>query len=201
MKYFTADTHFDHEKAINFPERKGFGFTVESWKEMILDKINSKVTKYDKLFILGDFALGKDQSKSFAKNKMKIKCKDVWLIRGNHDLGDEGCKRVFGQNFRHCFETKIKEMPCWLSHYPHLIWPKSHYGSFHLHGHLHDGRSKFWDNIPYLSSMRRLDVCPESYKRLKGDWGIWSEDEVYEYMTDRIGHDDVKWYREQRGEL
>lgn len=201
MKYFTADTHFDHEKAINFPERKGFGFTIESWKEMILDKINSKVTKHDKLFILGDFALAKDQSKSFAKNKMKIKCKDVWLIRGNHDLGDEGCKKVFGQNFRHVFETKIKEIPCWLSHYPHLIWPKSHYGSFHLYGHLHNGRTEYWNQIPELKEMRSLDVCPESYKSHFGEWGIWSEDQIYDLLIARKGHDPVSYYREKFGPI
>ena len=198
MIYFTADPHIYHERAVNFPDRKSF--TVDSWAEMFFDLVNSKVTKSDRLFILGDFALGSGYS-PFIKARLALKPKDIWLIKGNHDASNEVCKKVFGEKFRQVHECKIKDTPCWLSHYPHLVWPKSHHGSFHLHGHLHDGRSEFWDNIPYLSNMRRLDVCPESYKRIYGKWGIWSEDEIYDYMTQRAGHDDVSWYREQRGEL
>lgn len=197
MIYFTADTHFDHEKAINFPDRRSF--TVESWKEMMFDKINSLVQKGDRLYILGDFAVARDQSKSFVKNKMKIKCKDVWLIRGNHDMGDEGCKRVFGSNFRHTYDCKVKDVPCWLSHYQHLTWPASHYGSFHLHGHTHNQRSDYYNAL--IPGMRSLDVCPESYKQIFGEWGIFSEDQVYEILINREGHDPVSYYREKHGEL
>jgi|APGre2960657404_1045060.scaffolds.fasta_scaffold23582_4 hypothetical protein len=41
MKYFTADTHIDHEKAMNFPGRRGM--TLPEWQEMILDEINTKL--------------------------------------------------------------------------------------------------------------------------------------------------------------
>lgn len=194
MKYFTTDTHFGHEKACTFPKRKGF--TVDTWADMIIDIINSTVTKSDRLYILGDFALG--AKGTFAKYRNRIRVKDLWLISGNHDPGNLLCKSVFGERFRITYETKVKGMPTWLSHYPHMAWPKSHYGSFHLHGHLHDERSEYWDKI--WPDQRRLDVSPESYLRLKGQWGIWNEDEVYEYMIARKGHDDVLWYRNQRGE-
>lgn len=199
MLYFTADTHFGHEKALNFPGRKGFGFTVDSWADMIIGIINKKVTKHDRLFILGDFALG--GRKPFIKYREAIKVKDLWLIFGNHDPSKELCTKVFGERFRQVHECKVKNTPTWLSHYPHVIWPKSHYGSFHLYGHLHDGRTDFWNEIPYLREARSLDVCPESYKRHFGEWGIWSEDEVYDLLIKRKGHDDVTWYREKNGEL
>lgn len=198
MLYFTSDPHLYHEKAVNFPERKGL-FTVDSWAEMFFDLVNSKVTKHDRLYILGDFALG--THKYFMKARMALKPKDVWLCYGNHDGSKELCKRVFGERFRDTYECKIKEMHCWLSHYPHLIWPKSHYGSFHLYGHLHHQRGEFWNQIPYLNDMRSLDVCPESYKFHFGEWGIFSEDQIYEILIKKKGHDDVLWYREQRGEL
>jgi calcineurin-like phosphoesterase family protein len=56
MIYFTADPHIYHERAVKFPGRTEF--TPESWAEMFFDLVNSKVTKHDRLFILGDFALG-----------------------------------------------------------------------------------------------------------------------------------------------
>ena len=192
MKHYTADPHFGHERAVLFPERKGF--TVDSWAEMVLDEINSKTKKGDELFILGDFAF-----KDLAKWRMKIRCKNVWLIKGNHDPSDEQCQFVFGDKFRHTYAGKVKDQQCWMSHYPHMAWPSSHYGSFHLHGHLHDQRSQYWDSI--WADRRMLDVAPESYLRIHGRFGIWSEDEVYDYMMVRKGHDDVEWYRKNRGEL
>lgn len=195
MIYFTSDTHFGHEKAVNFPDRKGF--TVDTWADMMINLINNKVTKSDRLFILGDFALG--SHKQFLAIREKIKVKDLWLIFGNHDPSNELCKKVFGDKFRHVHECKIKGTPTWLSHYPHLAWPKSHYGSFHLFGHLHNQRTNYYNSI--FPEMRSMDVCPEHYKDIYGEWGIFSEDQIYDILIKRKGHDDVSWYKEQRGEL
>ncbi len=198
MIYFTADSHLYHEKAVLFPDRKDF--TVDSWAEMFCGLVNKTVTKSDRLFILGDFALGSGGA-PFMKARMALTPKDIWLIKGNHDASDEVCLKVFGGRFRHVHECKVKGQSTWLSHYPHLAWPKSHYGSFHLYGHLHDQRTDFWDSIPELKGRRSLDVCPESYKRHFGEWGIFSEDQVFDILSNRKGHDNVEWYREQRGEL
>lgn len=192
MKHFTADPHFGDERAVNFPERKGH--TVDSWAEFVLDLLNTRVNRSDELFILGDFCL-----KDLAKWRMKIRCNNVWLIKGNHDPSDAACKAVFGEQFRHTYAGKVKDQQCWMSHYPHMAWPSSHHGSFHLHGHLHDQRSQYWDSI--WADRRMLDVAPESYLRIHGEFDIWSEDEVYDYMMARKGHDDVEWYRKNRGEL
>jgi calcineurin-like phosphoesterase family protein len=195
--YFTSDLHFYHEKAINFVDRKSF--TIESWIEMMCDKINSRVKKSDRLFILGDFALGKE--KQIRKAKSLIKIKDCWLIHGNHDCSSKLLDEVWGNKWRYVHECKIKGAPTWLSHYPHLAWPKSHYGSFHLYGHLHDQREEFWNSMPELKERRSMDVCPESYKRIFGDFGIFSENEIYDLLSTKSGHDSVEWYRQQRGEL
>ena len=136
MNYFTSDLHLGHEKAINFPDRKGF--TLDSWADLCYDLIHSKVKKGSRLYILGDFCIGKH--KDLAKYRNRIKLKAVWLISGNHQPKDSNCKQVFGDKFRETYECKVEGAPTWLSHYPHLAWPKSHYGSFHLYGHLHHQR-------------------------------------------------------------
>ena len=133
--------------------------------------------------------------------RLALKPKDIWLIRGNHCASNEVCKKVFGDKFRLIHECKINGTSCVLSHFPMLIWNKSHYGSYHLHGHLHDMRTDFWNEIPYLKDMKRLDVCPESYKRHFGEWGIFSEEQVDEILKVKAGHDPVEWYRKERGEL
>lgn len=195
MKYFTADPHIYHEKAVNFPDRRGF--TVDSWAEMFFSLVNSKVTKSDRLFILGDFAQG--TFKYFNKARLNLKPKDIWLIKGNHCASDEVCTKVFGERFRQVHTCNVKDVSCWLSHYQHLTWPASHYGSFHLFGHTHNQRSDYYNAL--IPGMRSLDVCPESYKQIFGEWGIFSEDQVYDILINRDNHDKVEWYREQRGEL
>ena len=195
MNHFTADTHFGHEKACSFPQRKGF--TVDTWVDMIIDIINKKVTKSDRLYILGDFALG--FKGTFAKYRNRIRVKDLWLIQGNHDPSEALCKEVFGERFRITYETKSKGMPTWLSHYPHMFWPKSHYGSFHLFGHVHNQKTELINKI--FPEMRSLDVCPESYKTIFGEWGIFSEDQVYDILITRKGHEDLTEIRKEFGSL
>ena len=191
--YFTADLHLYHEKAINFPDRKGF--TVDSWADMCYGLINS-IPKNSRLYVLGD--IGFHKRSLLVKIRSNIKLKDLWLIHGNHDPPDSVCKEIFGDKFRNTFECKIKGTKCWLSHYPHLAWPSSHYGSYHLYGHVHNQRTDFWENI--FPEIRSLDVSPESYKSRFGEWGIFHEDQIHEILNIRKGHDDIKWYREQRGD-
>lgn len=195
MFYFTTDPHFGHERACNFPCRKGF--TVDTWANMIIDIINKIITKSDRLYILGDFALG--SRSDFIKYRQMIKVKDLWLIKGNHCPSDSLCKEVFGERFRHTYLTKVKGQPCWLSHYPHMFWPKSHYGSFHLFGHVHNQKTELIKQI--FPEMRSLDVCPESYKAIFGDWGIFSEDQVYDILIARKGHEDLTEIRKEHGSL
>lgn len=194
MKYFTADLHIDHEKAMNFPKRKGI--TLLEWQELILDCINSKVKRSDTLYILGDFAF---------KPKVwrpKIRCGQVYLCVGNHEPGLKQCKEAFGQErVRDAMCVKVCGVQTYLLHYPCLVWPASHHGSYSLGGHCHDSRTDFWDEIPYLRDRRYLDVCPESYKRHFDRFGIFSEEEVHEILKVKPGNDDVSWYIEQHGKL
>lgn len=190
MKHFIADTHFDQpDRSISLFKSRSM-HNRESWNEMMLEKINEVFSPGDILYILGDFAHDKS---SMVKIRQRIRFKQIVLILGNHDPKKSFCDIVFGEN---CVATTreitIKEVPCFLSHYPHLAWPKSHYGSFHLYGHIHDQRSEFWENI--FPQIRALDVSPESYKRHFGDFGVWSEDQVHELLSKRAGHDDVSWY-------
>jgi len=192
MKYFIADLHFGHEKISLFPGRTNF--KLEDWEKMYLDIINTKIKKDDFLYLLGDFAFRPE------KIKHKIKNKNVVLIHGNHDPSYEKCIRIFGKtNFFITKEVKVNGVPTFLSHYPHIAWPISHYGSFHLYGHVHDQRSEYWKQIPELSEMRSMDVSPESYFRQYGEFGIFSEEQVYDTLSKLKGHDNVEWYNKRNG--
>ena len=49
--------------------------------------------------------------------------------------------------------------------------------------------------------MRSLDVCPESYKTIFGEWGIFSENQVYDILIARKGHEDLTEIRKEFGNL
>jgi calcineurin-like phosphoesterase family protein len=190
MRFFTADWHVDHPKAMNFPLRRGM--VLEQWVEMLMFNTNSLLSPGDTLYMLGDFSF-----KNPATYRRRIKCKDIWLIKGNHDPSNEQCRLAFGKDrVVHTLETHCNKVPTFLSHYPHLHWPKSHRGSFHLYGHMHMQREAFWDKVPELTDRRCIDVCPENAKRLLGEYRPFSEMEIYDLLIKRKGHDPIEWYDE-----
>lgn len=78
--FFIADTHFGHEKIIDF-ENRPFKNTKEM-DEMLIQNWNKTVSEKDEIFILGDFAFGeKEEIEKYiaALNGYKI------LVMGNHD--------------------------------------------------------------------------------------------------------------------
>jgi calcineurin-like phosphoesterase family protein len=184
MDYFVADLHFDHHRMA---ENRGFAST-DDMNDCVLTEINQLVLpKQDRLRILGDFCWGDP-----AKWRQRIKCKNIMLILGNHDNRAK-CVTAFGkQNVRDTYMPKVEEVPCFLSHYPHAYWPSSHYGSYHLYGHVHDMRTETITEA--FPGIRSLDVGVDSAKRLLGDYRPFSAVEVHQILRVRPGHDPVQWY-------
>lgn len=78
--YFTSDTHFNHSNIIKYCNRPFKD--VNHMNHTIVNNWNSVVNKEDRVYHLGDFAMGNKQHwKRFCKalNRYKI------LVRGNHD--------------------------------------------------------------------------------------------------------------------
>lgn len=187
MKWFTADPHFGHEKML----RPGFA-SIKDWDRFVIDVFKSQVKKSDTVFILGDFVCGAKPQ----KYKQQL-CGDIWLIQGNHDPSLSACEAVFGKTrVRSTFETHVLEQRTWLSHYAHVYWPASHYGSFHLYGHNHARREETLDAL--LPERRSMDVGLDNAKRLLGEYCLFSEEFLHEILSKRAGHDPVCFYEEER---
>ncbi len=132
MIYFTSDLHLGHEKAIEFTNRP---FTdLEDMNNTLIQNINDTVGKKDELWILGDFAykLKRDEVREL---RNRILCKNVHLVRGNHDK--DYSKDAIFSSVQEYKELKTGYGRFILFHYPILRWNASHYGSVHLHGHIH----------------------------------------------------------------
>jgi len=184
--FFIADCHFDHAKFYDPPLTRPF--TMDEWNEMLLDRINSMVTRADRLFILGDFAW-----KRPGYWRQQIRCRHVTLIIGNHDKVGK-CRNVFGGAM---YDTRVVKKVCgtarvFLSHYPHAYWPASHYGSLHLYGHCHNQREACLDAI--WPERRSMDASLDTAFQLTGEWRPFEDTEIVERLMQRKGHDSVDHY-------
>lgn len=94
----------------------------------------------------------------------RIKCRQVHLVYGNHDkeYGQDG---IF-QSVQHYKELKTTYGRIILFHYPILEWNAAHYGTIHLHGHIHstgayntENRAKFLkDRFPGGHMPSQMDL-------------------------------------------
>jgi len=181
--FFTADCHFDHAKFYESQVTRPF--SMDEWNKMMLDSINTRAERQDRLFILGDFAW-----KRPGYWRQQIRCRHVTLIIGNHD-NEAKCRNVFGGAM---YLTRVVKKVCgiarvFLSHYPHAHWPASHHGSFHLYGHCHNQREACLDAI--WPERRSMDVSPDAAFQLTGEWRPFSDEEIFARLGRREGHDSV----------
>lgn len=196
MKFFWSDLHLNgHRSMLGLPGLRGNLFRdYAAWEEMVFEGIKNTTSKGDQLYLLGDFS--SEPSVFVKKIKNLGGTKDLRLIIGNHDPSMAKCKEAFGfTNVKEAWLTKIKGHYTYLSHYPHLFWDKSHAetpgGAFHLYGHVHDQRTEFI--LEHFPEIRSLDVCPESSFRWLKEWRPFSEEDVWNILSKRAGHDDIHW--------
>jgi len=154
MIYFLADPHFDHENVLKF-EKRPFE-TIEEMAIQILYNINEVVKPEDTLVLVGDVCFG--HRKHWRRVLDLIDCKNVVLVRGNHD-------RTFPANLPVIVVEEMRMKICKqnviVSHYPFRYpWYKHWWGllrgrkpryrerrpkddgkSFVIHGHTH-GKEK-----------------------------------------------------------
>lgn len=170
--YFTSDTHFYHKRIIEFCRATRKGETAEEMTELMIEKWNDTVTPKDTVYHLGDVSwAGNDKTPGILArlNGHKI------LIKGNHDHGLNTESLSKFDLVAPYLVHKIDKTGVVMFHYPILEWDKMHYGSFHLYGHVHG------KDMGIVG--RAMDVGIDTRKT--GDMGLYSWDEVREYMKDR----------------
>ena len=152
MIYFTSDLHLGHENVIEFSNRPFID--VADMNNSLISNINDVVRVNDELWILGDFAY-KVNREEVRKFREKIKCHKVHLIRGNHDK-DYSKDDIFS-SVDYYKELKTDYGRFILFHYPIREWNAAHYGSVHLHGHIHSTMEYNEDNLTRKYSDRFKD--------------------------------------------
>lgn len=161
MIYFTADLHFGHANVIKYCERP-FN-SAQHMNETLINNWNSVVEPMDTVYVLGDFAMGDP------KPYLKRLDGDIYLIPGDHDRVDKWpgpATTVLSKIHSLCYNAQHVV----LCHYPILAWPRSHYGSWHIHGHCHKG------TLPYCPG-KVMNVGVDRHNFYPMSWP-----EVVEYM-------------------
>lgn len=134
--FFTADTHFDHERIL-VHARRPFS-SVDEMNQALIEKWNGVVGSRDLVYIVGDFAWTRHGYFQSALNGRKI------LIRGDHDKMNQ----KYLANFSEVYDLKrlsIENHPVFLCHWPMRSWPGSARGSWHFYGHSHGTSSEYED--------------------------------------------------------
>lgn len=132
MLWFTADTHFFHRNIIKYCNRPFDD--VEAMNEALIRNWNEVVDEYDRVFVIGDFAMSATQLQI---DRLLARLKGhKTLIAGNHDGArikrSTGWVRVLREAF-----LKQDDVRMHLYHYPIESWNGMYKGAIHLHGHSH----------------------------------------------------------------
>lgn len=130
--FFISDLHFGHANIIKY-ESRPFE-SVEDMDNQMIQKWNAKVTKNDRVFILGDLSFHKDH-KAIEKIVLKLDGNKI-LIEGNHDhvLLKELREQLQSTPYK---RIKVEDKHFILFHYPIESWDYKHHGSIQLYGHVH----------------------------------------------------------------
>ena len=142
-RFITSDLHFDHNMIAQW---RGFSST-EEMNELIISNWNSKISKKDDVYILGDFTLNA-QLKKVEGFIDRLNYSQLYFIMGNHD-NDKTRKSNRFIWVKDYHELKQNNQLIVLSHYPFGTWRSVHYGSVNFHGHCHGS---------YPSSNKQLDI-------------------------------------------
>ena len=206
--WFTSDTHFGHKRIPLYAKRKIFLNKEElrsaekiwnscsyvnwspSWNsihkmnEHIINKINKCVKKNDILWHLGDFSFSKKNEIEISAKKYldQINCKNIFLIRGNHD--DSKIFNLFKESYD-IKEIIVHNKLIILNHYAQAIWRKSHSGSWMLYGHSHSSAENWLDNA--MPGRLSMDVGIDNIYKIKGEYRPISFKEIEELFKKRSG--------------
>lgn len=152
MIWFTSDEHYGHTNIIKYCNRP-FS-SVEEMNAAIIDNLNSKVDKNDQVFHLGDFCL--KLFFPYGNNILSQLNGSHSFIKGSHD---KGIRADYIQ------EIKIEDKTIVLCHYAMIVWPKSHYDSWHLYGHSHGKLPSY--GLSYDVGVDNNNYFPISYEEIK----------------------------------
>lgn len=162
MIYFTSDLHLGHDQEFIWGAR-GFN-SVKEMNEKIITRWNSRITKDDDVYVLGDLVMGGVENVELLK---QLNGK-IHIIYGNHDGPKKREAYAELENVVECGWAnmiKYKKYNFYLSHYPtitdnedigEIVSPKE--CVINLFGHTHQFDDFYDTNDGYNFRMYHVGV-------------------------------------------
>jgi len=157
MIWFTADEHYGHTNIIKYCNRP-FS-SIEEMDKTIIDNFNAKVKSGDAVYHLGDFTLKEYERAKEYMHKLNgchffiIGSHDKWIVEGGE------CRGTYLKEIKENGKVIV------LCHYAMRVWPKSHYGSWHLYGHSHGKLLSY--GLSYDVGVDNNNFFPVSFDEIK----------------------------------
>lgn len=189
ITHFTADLHLEHEGIIKMACRPFRD--IDAHNRYMISQINKYVSQNHRLIIAGDLAW-----RGWNDWRPRINCKNVHIVWGNHDRPNFAKTATTAAD--HALVKISLDVDVFVSHYPNAYWPKSHYGSYHVYGHVHADREATLDVA--FPGRRSIDVGLDNARRLLGKYRPFSEFDLHSILGRRPGHDDLNFYRQLQEE-
>lgn len=184
--WFTSDTHYNHKNIAGSKiSRWNYGYrnfdTLDKMNIALIDGINKYVKEDDVLYHLGDWSFGGVHSIKYFRDS--IVCKNIHLIRGNHDQHIVNkVVKFHDTNFnpldlfssvQDVLNLNIGKTKLFLSHYAHRVWNGSHKGVIHLYGHSHS-------SIPDYG--KSMDIGVDVAYKLFGEYRPFNINDILRIM-------------------
>lgn len=178
--FFSGDHHFFHKNIIKICNRSFID--VHKMNKCMIDNWNSVVRKDDIIFHLGDFSFGGKKTTQVILEQLNGK---KFICLGDHDqIISRKCRSHFEAIEDMIFltiENQSKIYEIFMMHWLCKTWPKSHYGSWHCHGHSHSGMDQYAQKEGKI-----LDVGVDNISKYKpGFYGPIPFEEIQKIMITR----------------
>ena len=151
--FFISDTHFFHENILKFTDRDGKIIRnfqdVTDMNETMVANWNAMVRPQDKVYHLGDVAVGVQKASDFTGLMGRLNGHKR-LMLGNHDHIKHPAYRAF-ETIELWTGGKFKQYGFVACHIP-LRYDQMRDGEFNVHGHIHQNS---------MDDPRYINVCVE----------------------------------------
>ena len=188
--YFFSDPHYNHYNICKGPtnweilENTRDFDSIEYMNQTIIDNINNKVGEDDILYCLGDWSFG--HPSNVVNFRKQIKCKNIYLILGNHDKhirkNKDNIQSIF-LSVQDYAQIQIDKQRIILMHYPIYSWAGMNHGSIHLFGHVHS---------KYDNRGKSMDVGVDNAYKLLGHYEPFSYEEILDILKNKIIKEEEK---------
>lgn len=160
MNLYISDLHFGHENVIKFDHRP-FG-DVDAMDRCMIEFWNSRVSKEDDVYIVGDFCYRTSKEPEWYLKQLKG---NKHLVVGNHDsalIKSDKAMSYFESVDKMMHVSDSGKQLC-LCHFPIAEWNKYRQGSYLIYGHIHANKGETYDFMKTRKRALNAAACINNY--------------------------------------